>query len=135
METFKSAVNLVTRDCWFSSIDLTDAYYSYSVDNYNRRFLRFIWEGQQYQYTCLPNGLASAPRIFTKNMKPRVSALRKKGPENVSYIDDSLVVSKTKAECVDNIHETAQLLDSLGLTVHPEKSVLRPTKCITFLGF
>jgi hypothetical protein len=45
METFKSAVNLVTRDCWFGSIDLTDAYYSCNVDKYNRRFLRFIWEG------------------------------------------------------------------------------------------
>ena len=135
METFKSAVNLVTRDCWFGSIDLTDAYYSCNVDKYNRRFLRFIWEGQKYQYTCLPNGLASAPRIFTKIMKPVFSTLRKKGQANVSYIDDSLVVSRTKAECVDNIHETVQLLDSLGLTVHPEKSVLRPTKCIKFLGF
>jgi hypothetical protein len=43
METFNSAVNLVTRDCWFGSIDLTDAYYSCNFDNYNRRFLRFIW--------------------------------------------------------------------------------------------
>lgn len=125
METFKSAVNLVTRDCWFGSIDLTDAYYSCNVDKYNRRFLRFIWEGQKYQYTCLPNGFASAPRIFTKIMKPVFSTLRKKGQANVSYIDDSLVVSRTKAECVDNIHETVQLLDSLGLTVHPEKTRIK----------
>ena len=68
-------------------------------------------------------------------MKPVFSTLRKKGQANVSYIDDSLVVSRTKAECVDNIHETVQLLDSLGLIVHLEKSVLRPTKCIKFLGF
>ena len=97
METFKFAVNLVTRDCWFGSIDLTDAYYSCNVDYYNRRFLRFtgIWEGQKYQYTCLPNGLAA--RIFTKNMKPVFATLRKKGQANVSYIDDSLVVSTTKA--------------------------------------
>jgi hypothetical protein len=39
-------------------------------------------------------------------MKPVFSTLRKKGQANVSYIDDSLVVSRTKAECVDNIHET-----------------------------
>ena len=123
MEIFKSAVNLVTRYCWFGSIDLTDAYYSCNVDNYNRRFLRFIWEGQTYQYTCLPNGLAA--RIFTKIMKPVFSTLRKKGQENVSYIDDSFVVSRTKAECVDNIHETVQLLDSLGSTVYPEKICIK----------
>jgi hypothetical protein len=68
-------------------------------------------------------------------MKPVFSTLRKKGQANVSYIDDSLVVSSTKAECVDNIHETVQLLDSLGLTVHTEQYVLRQTKCIKFLGF
>jgi hypothetical protein len=50
-------------------------------------------------------------------MKPVFSTLRKKGQANVSYIDDSLVVSRTKAECVDNIHETVQLLESLGLNL------------------
>jgi hypothetical protein len=50
-------------------------------------------------------------------MKPVFSTLRKKGQANVSYIDDTFVVSRTKAECVNNIHETIQLLDSLGSKV------------------
>jgi hypothetical protein len=58
------------------------------------------------------NGLASAPRIFTKIMKPVFSTLRKKGQANVSYIDDSLVVSRTKAECVDNIHASSFSISS-----------------------
>jgi hypothetical protein len=49
------------------------------VDKSDRQFLRFMWEGEKYQYTCLPNGLATAPRIFTKNMKPVFSTLRKQG--------------------------------------------------------
>ena len=40
--------------------------------------------------TCLPNGLASAPRIFTKIMKPIFASLRTMGFINASYIDDSL---------------------------------------------
>ena len=135
METLKSAINLVTKDCFFASVDLTDAYYSCMVDKSDRTFLRFIWEGEKYQYTCLPNGLATAPRIFTKIMKPVFSTLRKQGHANVSYIDDSLLISKSEAECVENIKETVLLLDKLGFTVHPEKSVLYPTKLIQFLGF
>lgn len=69
METLKSAINLVTKDCFVASVDLTDAYYSCMVDKSDRKFLRFMWEGEKYQYTCLPNGLATAPRIFTKIMK------------------------------------------------------------------
>lgn len=135
METLKSAINLVPKDCFFTSVDLTDAYYSCMVDKSDRKFLRFIWEGEKYQYTCLPNGLATAPRIFTKIMKPVFSTLRKQGHANVSYIDDSLLISKSEAECVENIKETVLLLDKLAFTVHPEKSVLYPTKLIQFLGF
>ena len=102
---------------------------------HDRKYLRILWEGQKYQYTCLPNGLATAPRIFTKIMKPVYSTPRKQGHANVSYIDDSLIVSKTESECSINIKETVQLLDNLGLTIHPEKSVLTPTNLIQFLGF
>ena len=82
MET-ENCNNLVTKDCFFASVDLTDAYYSCMVDKSDRTFLRFMWEGEKYQYTCLPNGLATTPRIFTKNMKPVFSTLRKQGHANL----------------------------------------------------
>ena len=31
--------------------------------------------------------------------------------------------------------ETVKLLQSLGFTIYPEKSVLKPTQKLTFLGF
>lgn len=96
---------------------------------------RFYWKGVEYQYTCLAMGLASAPRIFTKLLKPAFSTLRKRGYPNVAYIDDSLLISKTHSECRKKIAETAQHLDSIGLTINIEKSVCTPTKCIQFLGF
>ena len=135
METLKTALNLVTRNCFFGSIDLTDAHYSCKVDEHDRKYLRFLWEGQKYQYTCLPNDLATAPRIFTKLAKPAFSTLWNQGHANVSYIDDSLIISKTENECLINIKETVFLLDNLGLTIHPDKSVLTPTNLIQFLEF
>ena len=36
---------------------------------------------------------------------------------------------------MENIHDTIRLVDKLGFTVHPEKSVFIPTQKITFLGF
>ncbi|XP_021342020.1 uncharacterized protein LOC110442652 [Mizuhopecten yessoensis] len=68
-------------------------------------------------------------------MKPVFSHLRKLGHANVSYIDDSLLQADSYDQCVANIEATVDSMDSLGLTIHPEKSVLRPTRCITFLGF
>lgn len=47
-----------------------DAYYSIPIAEKDRKFPMFEWKGQYYQYTLLPNGLSSAPRIFTKILKP-----------------------------------------------------------------
>ena len=97
--------------------------------------LRFYWQGNRYQYTSLAIGLASAPRIFTKLLKPAFSTLRKRGRASVAYIDNSFLISKSKTEYAENILETAELLDNLGLTINKEKSVFTPSKTIQFLGF
>ena len=39
------------------------------------------------------------------------------------------------SECQQNVHDTVALLLSLGFTIHPDKSVLKPTQAIIFLGF
>ena len=98
----------------------------------DRKYLKFIWNGIKYQFTCLSNGLSSAPRIFTKILKPVYSVLRKNGHVNLAYIDDSLLISETYNDCLHNISDTCKLVDSLGFTVHLEKSVFILTQSITF---
>ena len=100
-----------------------------------RKYLRFLWNGNCYEYTCLPNGLSSAPRVFTKMLKPVFSSLRKLGHSNTVYLDDSLLQSDTQSDCELNIKDTVKLVDDLGFTVHTKKSVVIPTQCIVFVGF
>ncbi|XP_071145224.1 uncharacterized protein [Mytilus edulis] len=57
------------------------------------------------------------------------------GHINVPYIDDSLLIARSYEDCQNNVKHTMELVDSLGFTVHPKKSVFTPTKEITFLGF
>lgn len=135
METLKTALSLVKPNAYFGSLDLRQAYYSLQILTESRKFLRFIWDGVVYEYSCLPNGLSTGPRIFTKLLKPMYSALRKLGHTNVAYIDDSFLQSDTYEECVRNISDTLQLADSLGFTVHKTKSVVIPTQTIVFVGF
>lgn len=70
MDTFENAIKIITKNCYMASIDLRHAYYSVPVATEHQKFLRFQWKGKIYQYTCLPNGISSAPRLFTKLMKP-----------------------------------------------------------------
>lgn len=79
-------------------------------------------------------GLSSAPRIFTKIMKA-VFSLRKLGLSIISYIDDCLLQGDTCESCLRNVDQTVKILDSLGITIHPSKSVFQPSKQIVFWGF
>lgn len=65
-----TALKLMWPKCFMASVDLKDGNYSVPIASEDRTFLKFEWEGNYYQYTCLPNGLACAPRLFTKILKP-----------------------------------------------------------------
>ena len=41
----------------------------------------------------------------------------------------------TASGCADNVFHTVHLLQSLGFTIHPRKSIMTPTQRIDFLGF
>ena len=71
MDIIQTALKLMRPGCFMASVDLKDAYYSVpfppvSIEN----SLKFVWKQEYYKITCLPNGLACAPRPFTKLLKP-----------------------------------------------------------------
>ena len=134
METFESALKLVKKNCYFASVDLRHAYYSVPLSEEVQKKFRFQQSGKVYQYTSLPNGVACAPRLYTKLMKPLYASLRMLGHTNSGYIDDSLLVADTFSECEENVHDTVSLMTDLGFIVHNKKSVFIPTQKITFLG-
>lgn len=77
--------------------------------------------------------VSSAPRVFTKLLRPVLSTLRKQGFENVPYIDDILLLGDSDEHCAQNVRSTS-LLDSLVFTIDPTKSVFLPVQEIAFLG-
>lgn len=135
MDSLKTVTDLMTQGCFMASVDIRDAYYTVPIATEHQKYLKFMWRDKLYQYTCLPNGLASAPRIFTKLLKPVFNVLRQKGYLSSSYIDDCYLQGASYGECYDNVQETVMLLRELGFPIHNEKSVLIPSQVLTFLGF
>ena len=68
MDTIQTALKLMRPGCFMASVDLKDAYYSVPIALEDRKYLKFEWQGSYFQYTCLPNGLACAPHLFTKKL-------------------------------------------------------------------
>jgi len=80
-------------------------------------------------------GWLSAPRKFTKLLKPVYATLRQSGHLSSSYIDDSYLQGDDFNDCVTNVIATIKLFDSLGFVIHPLKSALVPSQRVTYLGF
>ncbi len=134
MESIKQIVAMVQKDCWMASIDLKDAYYTLPIHPDSRKYLKFVWD-QVYEYPCMPNGYRDAPRIFTKLLKPVFGTLRERGHQSVVYLDDAYLQGLSFRECKVNVLLTIRVLQALGFTIHPHKTVINPVQEIITLGF
>ena len=123
MDSIWTTVRLMKPNCYMASVDLKDAYYSVRVSPEHQKYLKFLWNGIVYKFTCL--GLAFCPRKFTKLMKPVFAS---------PYIDDSFLMGGDYMECASNVIDTITLLDNLGFVPHPKKSVFIPSQILVFLG-
>ena len=135
MDTFAVASKLISRDCYMTSLDLQDAYYSVPIAKEHRKYFKFLWNGTLYQYKALANGLSPAPRVFTKLLKVPFSKLISLGYCIVGYIDDTLIIAPSQEEAEKAVQDTAIVLSELGFIIHPKKSIFQPTQRITYLGF
>ena len=102
----KFAVQLMGKNCYMAPE--------------HRKYLRFMWGGKLFQYTCLPIGLPSAPRCFTKLLKPVHDTLRSQCHLNVGYIDDSYLQGSSVSDCSQYIWATICLFENLGFVINKE---------------
>ena len=77
-------------------LDLKDAYFTVPVWIGHQKYLRFLWKETLWEFACLPFELASAPRTFTKIMKPVVATLRNLGIRLIIYLDDLLILADSE---------------------------------------
>lgn len=135
IEDLRTVLKLITKNCYMSKIDLKDAYYLIKIHPDSRKFLRFQFEQELYEFNVLPFGLSTAPYIFTKIMKPIIRLLRMAGLVSTNYLDDYWLMGQSYEDCLRNTSLTKMLITSLGFKINEEKSSLVPNTTCTFLGF
>ena len=135
IEDIRTAINILCKNDLMCKIDLKDAYFLVPVHESHKKFLRFEFNGQLYQFTVLPFGLSTSPYVFTKILKPVINILRLKGYRSTIYLDDICLFGESKTMCLNNTKETMNLLTSLGFIINFEKSNIVPKKICQFLGF
>ena len=134
METQGSVRSAIRSQEWAVSIDIRDAYLHVPMHQAVRKYLRFVVNKKVYQFTCLPFGLATSPREFTKLLRPVVSLLRQQGVKLHVYLDDWLIRADTPEEAQLHSQTTIKVLQFLGWIINFEKSDLTPSQDFQFIG-
>lgn len=68
MDSIHTCSQLKRPRCYMAFIDLRDAYYSGPIAKEHQKCLKFIWQGNMCQFTCLAQGLSLPPPVFSPNL-------------------------------------------------------------------
>lgn len=134
MEGLPTARQMLRKGDYLTKVDLKDAYQAVQLAPEAKKYMGFNWKGRTYQFNVMPFGLSTAPREFTKLMRTALTPLREKGMRLIFYLDDILLLANSKEEAQKNTEKLVRHLTNLGLDINKKKSVLEPSKRITFLG-
>ena len=120
---------------WVSSIDLSDAYLHITIHPNSRKYLRFCYKSQVFQFTSLPFGLATAPQVFTLIVNEVKLMALSRGLRLHQYLDDWLIRSQSQEEAQVNTQAVVDLTQSLGWIINQEKSELKPAQVFSSVGY
>ena len=80
---------------YMCKIDLKDTYFIVPLDKSCRHLVRFLWEGNLYECTCLCFGLGLVPRVFSEILKVPILIFLRLNIRILIYQDDILLISQS----------------------------------------
>jgi len=135
MEDIRKVRPLLQAGDWMTSIDLKDGFHHIPVHPRDQKHLGMHWKGKTYIWTHLPFGLSASPYLFCKVLRETITILRRQGIRVNCYMDDRLILGRSREECQEAVKVTLETLKMRGWQVNKEKSHLTPTQELDYLGF
>ncbi|XP_031752827.1 uncharacterized protein LOC101731022 isoform X2 [Xenopus tropicalis] len=119
MESIRSTLLALRKGDVMCTLDLKDAYLHIPIRKCHQKFLRVAIKGpagtEHLQFTALPFGISSTPRVFTKVMVVVAAYLRTQGIAIIPYLDDCLLKAETDLVLQRNLFKTIEVFSVIGL--------------------
>ncbi|CAJ0948174.1 unnamed protein product [Ranitomeya imitator] len=139
-KAFSWAINALCLDCVIVCVPESERFQDFYSNLFvvlkkdGNNFLRLTIRDQHFQFTALPFGLTTAPRVFTKVMAAVMSVLHSRGMIALPYLDDLLIKGPSLHDCSEFVRITCDTLSHLGWLINLSKSSPVPAQQISFLG-
>ena len=127
------AVEASHPGCWYGKLDLSNCFLSFPLHPDVQRFFCFRFEGELYQFTHMPFGLSTAPRVCTQLLSVVNFALAELGIRDIRYLDDFFLIAATEADMTQHLLLAQSAIKQFGLVVNPDKTE-GPAQSLSFLG-
>ena len=134
LDSIRSVRNGIREGDYATSLDLSDAYHHIAIRPDHRRFLRFVYKGNHWQFRALPFGLSSAPRAFCRVLAPVIAWCHKLGIRLMAYLDDWLLLNQDPVTLSQQTQQVHSMLTSLGWIISEKKSQCTPQRVFPFIG-
>lgn len=135
MEGHREVRALLRRDSWLAKLDLRHAYFHVRVAEESMHKLQFLdADGRRLEFCGMGFGLSTAPRTWTKLLRPVIAWFRSQAVSVVAYLDDILIISCSQEQAVKDVQLVVTTLTDLGFLINRDKSVLTPQRRLEFLG-
>ena len=138
MEDLKKISKIIHPGLWGVKLDLKDAYHHIPLAREIWKFFRFaiLIDGkiEVFFFKVLPFGLTTAPWAFSRVLKPIKKELRLLGITITSYLDDFLILARSRQEALDQTQIVIDVLQRYGFNINWEKTSLEPLRVLDYLG-
>jgi hypothetical protein len=127
------AVEASHPGCWYGKLDLSNCFLSFPLHLSVRRYFCFRFDGRLYQFTHMPFGLNTAPRVCTQLLSVVNFALTQAGILDIRYLDDFFLIGRSHSDVQRDLTLAQSIISQFGLVVNPEKTE-GPSQRLSFLG-
>ena len=128
------AVLLSTHRCFYSKLDISNCFLSFPLHPSCYKYFTFQFDGRYYQFTRLPFGLSTAPRVCTLLLSVIQFVLEQRHQLTlVRYLDDFLFISASFQIASEHLATAISVFQEFGLVVNNSKTE-GPAQQLQFLG-
>ena len=98
MESTQSVLSSIHQRDWMISVVMKDTYFHIPVHPRSRKFLRFVFNNQTYQFGALFFGLSFAPQVLTRVFGPLAEFVNLAWIGIILYLDDWLLLVRSQRD-------------------------------------